>query len=267
MMAVARRGEDYQVKFHGVASFVIGFDQRRIQVFPTEACPQSTCVHLLLDQVIPRTLCHLGRMVVHASAVELPDGRAVAFTGPSGQGKSTLATAFFRAGHGLISDDCLLLETRQGEVQVVASYPSLRLWPDSAGEMVDDGSRFSEMAHYTNKKQLLLNSGDAPEQPRWNRLSALYILEDPARPGPEQPVAVTPAGGMASIMALISSLFALDVVAEKSVRRGFETVRKVASGVSISRLAYPREYRFLPDVMETVISETGQSGEFTALKP
>jgi hypothetical protein len=274
MMAVARRGSDCQLKFNGLAAFVIEFDSRRILVFPLESCPESTLAHLLLDQVIPRALCHQGRMVVHASAVELPNGRAVAFTGPSGQGKSTLATAFFQAGHSLLSDDCLLLENRGGVVHAMASYPSLRLWPDSAQAMVDEselaGAEFSEMAHYTHKKQLLLGDAADTAGTRWMKLAGLYILESPdeltgtsrmnslLRVG-DSDVRVRAAGGMASIMTLIESLFALDVVAEESVRRGFETVRRVASGVSIKRLTYPREYSRLPDVIETVIGETADN--------
>lgn len=70
--------------------------------------------------------------VFGTSAVELSNGCAVAFTGHSGQGKSTLATAFFSAGHRLVTDDCHLLEKRAGALYAMSPYPSLRLWPDSA---------------------------------------------------------------------------------------------------------------------------------------
>ena len=238
---------------------LIEFDSRRILVYPLESCPQSTLVHLLLDQVIPRAVCHQGRFVIHASAVELSNGLAVAFTGPSGQGKSTLATAFSRAGHSLVSDDCLLLENRGGAVHVLASYPSLRLWPDSAQAMAGErelaGAQFTDMAHYTRKQQLLLGATTDAAAPRWIKLAALYILEN-SEEAAESGIQVKPAGEMAGIMTLIESLFALDVVAEGSVRRGFETVRQVASAVAIMRLAYPREYDRLPDVVETVVGET-----------
>jgi hypothetical protein len=57
---------------------------------------------------------------------------------------------------------------------------------------------------------------------------------------------------MASIMALIESLFALDVVLEESVRRNFEAVRQVAQGVAVKRLKYPRSYENLPAVIAAI---------------
>ncbi|MEZ5503158.1 MAG: hypothetical protein R3E50_11120 [Halioglobus sp.] len=59
-------------------------------------------------QVIPRYLAHTGELLLHASAVILPNGRTVAFLGESGQGKSTLAYYCYRNGAHIIDDDCVL---------------------------------------------------------------------------------------------------------------------------------------------------------------
>lgn len=50
-----------------------------------------------------------GAEVVHASGAVV-DGRGVAFSGASGSGKSTVAVALGRAGHGIVADDCLWVE-------------------------------------------------------------------------------------------------------------------------------------------------------------
>lgn len=267
IMACAHHGDAFLLRFSGLASFTIDFNSRRVSVSPENECPESTLAHLLIDQVMPRILGHQGRMVVHASAVEISEGHAVAFTGTSGQGKSTLATAFFSAGYGLLSDDCLLLENRDGGVYAMASYPSLRLWPDSADAVVNEnkikGASYSEMAHYTSKKQLLFEGGDESAPPRWVKLSRLYLLEGRSEQADSNLVEITAAGGMASIMALIESLFALDVVSEESVRRNFEVVRRVSGGVVIKRVMYPRSYEALPEVIEAVESDcrTSAGGE------
>ena len=259
IMACGHHGDELLLRFSGLACFSIDFNSRRVSVLPENSCPESTLAHLLIDQVIPRILGHQGRMVIHASAVEISEGHAVAFTGVSGQGKSTLATAFLSAGYGLLSDDCLLLENRDGAVYAMASYPSLRLWPDSADAVVNEnkvkGARYSEMAHYTSKKQLLFEGADESASPRWAKLSRLYLLEGDSAQADSNLVEITAAGGMASIMVLIESLFTLDVVSEESVRRNFEVVRQVSGGVVIKRVMYPRSYDALPEVIEAVESD------------
>jgi hypothetical protein len=195
-------------------------------------------------------------VVLHASAVVLCDGQAVAFTGESGQGKSTLATAFFSDGYQLLSDDCLLLENRGGVVFAMASYASLRLWSDSAQAVVEAGklkdTRYSEMAHYTNKQQLLFDERDVSATPNWVKLDRLYLLESEAGATDSQAIRIEPAGGMASIMAMIESSFTLDVVSDASIRRNFATVQQVAGGVTVKRLFYPRRYEVLPQVLAAV---------------
>ena len=256
VMACARHGEKYILRFNGLACFSIDFDLQRVSVLTENNCPENTLAHLLIDQVIPRIFGHMGRVVLHASAVELSDGRAVAFTGVSGQGKSTLATAFFSAGYRLLSDDCVLLENQGGKVYAMASYPSLRLWTDSAQAVVEEdkvkGARYSDMAHYTNKRQLLFDPNDDSAIPRWVKLDRLYLLEGEPASVDSSLIQINPAGGMASIMALIESLFSLDVVSEESVRRNFEAVKQVAGGVVVKRIAYPRNYEDLPEVIAAV---------------
>ncbi|MDO5658125.1 MAG: serine kinase [Paracoccus sp. (in: a-proteobacteria)] len=53
--------------------------------------------------------------VIHASAVAL-DGRGVVILGAPGAGKSSLAMVLMALGAGLVADDRLRLETRDGEL-------------------------------------------------------------------------------------------------------------------------------------------------------
>ena len=250
----ARRGTDYQLNLLDQAIFRIFFSAGTIEAYPRAGCTVKTLAHLLLDQVIPRAICHTGRMVMHASAVQLADGRSVAFTGPSGRGKSTLASAFRKAGHRLLSDDCLLIEKRQGAVWATPPYPSLRLWPDSADSMIDaserDSARFSDMVQYSDKKQLLFENKNS-RGPMWVSLSSLYLLQEPSLDG-ESCIHIEPVGGMATVMALVESLFALDVVRKEGLKKYFDTVASVADGFPVFKLDYLRDYGILPAVVERI---------------
>ena len=75
LMSCARKGGDYLLEIPGLARFRIHIDDGRIEAAALSDCPESTVVHLLLDQVIPRVTCHGGRIVIHASAVMMRNGQ------------------------------------------------------------------------------------------------------------------------------------------------------------------------------------------------
>ena len=62
-----------------------------------------------------------GRMVLHASAVNINDG-AVAFMGHNGAGKSTTTFSFMASGYPLVADDILSLEFREGVPYGVSGF-------------------------------------------------------------------------------------------------------------------------------------------------
>jgi hypothetical protein len=79
---------------------------------------------------VPAALCfsRRGDLPLHASAVEV-GGRALVFCGPGRFGKTTLAAAFLRAGHRVLSED--LVCSRPGaEPTVVPGPATVRVRPD-----------------------------------------------------------------------------------------------------------------------------------------
>jgi hypothetical protein len=67
-----------------------------------------------------------GSPLLHASCVEI-DGRALAFVGFSGMGKSTVATIMCAAGALLITDDSLRLDLEGGDVRCFLGATEARL--------------------------------------------------------------------------------------------------------------------------------------------
>jgi hypothetical protein len=73
-----------------------------------------------------------GFFPLHASAVA-HDGRAYAFTGPAGAGKSTLVAALGRAGFSQLCDDTLILDlSGDGAPRGLPGHTRLKLWPEGA---------------------------------------------------------------------------------------------------------------------------------------
>jgi HPr Serine kinase C-terminal domain len=93
----------------------------------------------LLGSAMGALLHQRGLLPLHASAVEI-DGKAVAFCGASGAGKSSLALHLVKRGHRLISDDICAIDTASGAAQLWPGLINLKLWRESleaAGEQHD----------------------------------------------------------------------------------------------------------------------------------
>ncbi|MBN2752095.1 MAG: hypothetical protein JXQ84_05240 [Rhodospirillaceae bacterium] len=76
-------------------------------------------------------LCHQRNLFpLHAACLRIGE-RVVAIAGHSGMGKSTLAAVLNRRGHGLLSDDTVVLDVNSADgVTLLPSFPRLRLWQD-----------------------------------------------------------------------------------------------------------------------------------------
>jgi hypothetical protein len=77
-------------------------------------------------------VCHQrGLLPLHASAVTF-GGPAIAFCGPPGMGKSTLAAFCVEAGGRLVADDVLVVANEAGSHAVVnPGMPKVKLWRDA----------------------------------------------------------------------------------------------------------------------------------------
>lgn len=96
----------------------LGADQDKIRLYLL-----GTCMGTLLLQ--KKILC------LHGSAVAI-DGKAYAFVGDSGAGKSTIAAAFALKNFQLISDDVIAINfDNQDKPLVMPSYPQQKLWEES----------------------------------------------------------------------------------------------------------------------------------------
>ncbi len=91
----------------------------------------------LLGPVLGVLLRYRGVICLHASAVSI-NGRAVAFLGAPGAGKSTIAAALAQRGHLVLADDITALEERSGVIYAQPAYPGVCLWPDSMALLYRD---------------------------------------------------------------------------------------------------------------------------------
>jgi hypothetical protein len=104
-----RLGEGYVGRMNGIADFVIDADLSRVVCHPAIGGREQVIPIVIPGTITAFLLAMSGRCVLHGSAVDL-EGRALAFVGASGQGKSTMAAMFCATGASLVTDDVLPLE-------------------------------------------------------------------------------------------------------------------------------------------------------------
>lgn len=248
-LAFARYDGGYLLRFPGLADYVVSADARSITCRSQQAIPEETVRHLLLNQVIPITLSHLGKLVLHASAC-LTDKGAIAFAGFTGAGKSTLAASFGVRGFPVLTDDCLRIEERDGRMMSYPSYPGLRLWPESVEELFDHEPALQTLAHYTEKKRLLFEA-DTAEAPF--PLRCVFILAPVEEYGETSGVRISPLTASAALLATIKHTFQLDVTDRSHVTASFRRHERLIRHVPFFELTFPQQFECLPAVHQAIL--------------
>jgi len=246
------RGEEGYLLSFPQAEFLIAPDGM-IACAPAPGVGEAFVRQLLLGQVLPRCLAHAGELVLHASAVTLPDGRTVAFVGESGYGKSTLAFYCRRSGARLIDDDCVLLKFREGGVGVSGGVPTVRLNADTMAALDCDPDAFFPVSNLSNKRQMRL-ADDPSREGASPSLDTLFLLDAPAGDPASATVSIAPARGQAAVMAAVRSAFNLDPASHDTMARSFRQVsRLLGAGLPVYHLRYPRDHALLPRVWQALL--------------
>lgn len=161
----------------GVATFLVDPDGRHITI-DTDLPPASPAIRAFLLGIIFAIVCQRRQVVpLHASCIRLPTAAgdvAIAFTAPSGTGKSTLASAFMQQGYQVLADDITVLAPQaDGSVQALPTFPRIKLWHDAMARFEYPIDQFERVREEMEKFSVPLQSGfsRAPL-----RLAALYHL-------------------------------------------------------------------------------------------
>lgn len=236
----------YLLRFHDLADFSVARNGDRITCHGVPGTDDTTLQHLLQNQVLPLALSRQGRMVLHASAVVV-EGRALAFVGVSGRGKSTLAAAFAAQGCPFLTDDGLQLQQVQGQVQVVPGPASLRLWEDARTALAASPQSRASAAAATPKMRLVSNAR-LPHATAACPLAALYFLGDSA----VDAISIVPLGGQDVLFGLLQHCFLLDIEARDLLQNAFAQFSDMVRRIPAFRLDYPRRFEDLPTLLTTL---------------
>jgi hypothetical protein len=242
-----RTGGGYLVRFPDLADFEISRDALAIACHPAPSVTEATCRNLYLNQVLPLALSKRGKLVIHASAVELPPAHAAIFAGRSGSGKSTLAAAFATAGHSFLSDDGLVVEEDGDGYRAVPSHPSIRLWNDSEEAVIGAGPLAISTARAPSKQRVDAQGAIAfCHEPR--PLSCVYFLGEAKAAAPQfERLAASQA-----LIEWVKNSFLLDPEERPLLASHFERLTRLVVRLPCFRLHYQRRFDALGSVRQAI---------------
>jgi hypothetical protein len=214
-------------------------------VVDAEPDADLTLMRLYLLGSVLGMICHQrGLFLLHASAVAF-GGRAIAFAGEQGAGKSTLAAHCIEGGAQLVADDVLALTlAADGSVLAHPGVPYLRLWSQSLKSLRRRGGADPVRDWWrADKFQVACDAVAHRPVP----LEGIYILE-----GDRGTRLVAPLRGALAVAALASQSYRVEYV-DLIGKRGDHFLRAAtfAAAVEVAALARPRGLDRLPDLART----------------
>jgi hypothetical protein len=231
-----RLEDGFLARFPGLADFRVSDGGGSVEALPVPGVSDDTVQHLYLNQIVPLIYSQQSQLVLHGSAVEIGDA-SVAFLGPSGRGKSTLAAIFVAAGQRFLTDDGMVLSTEGGQIRVRPSHPSIRLWSDSRLAVLPDQLDLAPAIDYSPKARLIASGRDS-YCPDPRPLRACYVLEH----GGVDRVRITPVSSRDAMIEMARNCFLLDVDQRTALQRHYAQLLDVAGRVPFFHLDFPRRF-------------------------
>jgi energy-coupling factor transporter ATP-binding protein EcfA2 len=215
----------------------------------TAHIPPSGCIEealiFLLGHILAFVLRLHGIPSLHASAA-LFDGQAVAFVGPGGTGKSTLAASLALNGIPIISDDVVPVERSGEEFLARAGYPRLRLWPTSVAQFFGGAKDalpllVPRLAADWPKRYLRLEEQAGGFAEGKHALKRIYLLQ---RHGDDPPKIVVLAPSEA-VIELVTHSYINFSLSRKMRAEELNLFSQLAHRVPVKRLVIPDDMKHL----------------------
>jgi hypothetical protein len=223
----------YHFEYHDGTEFVIDRGGTRVQgTWRGGATLEDTATYLL-GPILAFVLRLRGLVAVHAGAVEM-DGTAVLLAGPAGAGKSTTAAAFALNGWPVLTDDVAVIVPQGDRLEVVPSYPRVRLWDDSVRGLLGRSEALPLLTPSWEKRYLPLGTEEAGFSQEPLPLRAIFLLREREDSGRAPRIEEVPP--LAAFPEIIGNLLANRNIPDESAEVDFRFSSRLVERVPVFAL-------------------------------
>jgi hypothetical protein len=235
-----------------IGEFIVAADGRRITCRRAEESSLESFQVYMLGQALSFALVTQGFEPLHATVVTV-DGRAVAFLGDHGFGKSSLASCFLDAGDRLVTDDLLMLQDSSTGILAYPGPPRLKLFPAMAIRFL--GHTGNRVRMNPDSAKLILPIDEHKRCAHPVALHAIYSLASPRESGRSSSLSIEALSPREAFVALVNGTFNRRVVDPQRLERQFRVMASLTDRISVRKLTYPRAIDRLPDVRRLVLAD------------
>lgn len=246
-------GADY-IEWSGLFEFLVSADGRRIACHRLNGASDEAFQTYLVGQVLSFALLKQGIEPLHATSVVV-DGKAVAFLGNCGFGKSSLGAAFLQAGYCLLSDDLLVLEEHGDRFVVHPGPPRIKLFPGIARNLLGERANGTPMNNQTPKLVIPLGEHEMVSPETAFPLKSIYVLTPPSARSRSRRITIRTLSHQRAFVELTKNTFNAVVVAPERLKHQFAFTSRLAARVPVKSLSFPRILAQLPLVQKAILSD------------
>lgn len=193
-----------------------------------------------------------GMFPLHGSGVLFPSGM-VAFTGPSGAGKTTLTAGLVLRGNPLFADDLCLIGQEGSGFCVGRGAPEIRLLRDAAEALGWDQA--TSFGHQPQRDKFAFVRDQAPvSQAPLRAIVELAFADGPPR--------LQRLEGVAPFSALVAGIrlrMGLHLFPPSRRAQAFELVSRMARDIPVYRFTRPRSYQAFSAGADLLVEAFGDS--------
>jgi hypothetical protein len=238
--------DDVLIKVPGVARYRAQSGQR-IRIEPMPGARASDLRLFLLGSALGAIYFQRGDFPLHASVVVVR-GAAVAFTGGSGAGKSTMAAWLHAQGFPLLCDDvCVVRFDSDGKPVAYPGFPRLKLWKDTLTAFEIDAGKLLRDYSRADKYHLPIAARFRDKPVPLKHILALQFSEAETAPR------VTDVRPSEAVMLLRDNTYRFQYISGMGLtRKHFLDCTRLARTTRIQRLVRPREHAVLADCQRLI---------------
>jgi hypothetical protein len=211
-------------------------------------------VGYFLGPILGTLLRFRGINCLHASAIAYGE-TAVAFMGPTGVGKSTIATAFATLNFAVLTDDIAALVGKKDSFMVQPAYPLLRLLPTSVEVLFGSAKALPYPVPSWNKALLDLRSGGYRFQERALPLSAIYILNQERT---RSTSSIENTYGQRGLMTLIANTYVRYALDKTMRAEDLLFFSQIMEAVPLRRVSFPADLAGISHLCEVILEDLAE---------